>query len=60
MLAQIAILDNNVYQYRQGYLDEDRFQRIDAKQLNALVPLFEALEFSYTKAMAEEVENLRQ
>ena len=60
MLAQIAILDNNVYQYQQGYLDEDRFNRIDGVALLGLMPLFDAFEFVYTTAMAEEVERLKQ
>ena len=60
MHAQLAILDNNFYQYRQGYLDEDRYQRIDAMGLKVRIPLFEALGFVQTKAMEEEFERLKQ
>jgi hypothetical protein len=59
-LAQVAILDNNFYQYRQGYLDVDRYRKIDAVNLQGLIPLFDALGMRYPTAMAEEVERLRQ
>ena len=59
-LAQVAILDNNFYQYRQGYLDADRYQTIDATNLQRMLPLFDALEIVYPSAMAEEVERLRR
>lgn len=58
-LAQIAILDNNVHQFRQGYLDPDRYQRIDSLNLKYLIPLFDALGMKYTTDMAGEVERLR-
>lgn len=60
MLAEIAHLDNNIYQYKEGYLDADRYQRIDAEVLKALAPLLDAFGFKYTTAMAEEIERLRQ
>ena len=59
-LAQAAILDNNFYQYRLGYLDEDRYHSIDARNLQGIIPLFDALEITFPKAMLEEVERLRQ
>lgn len=59
-LAQVAILDNNFYQYRQGYLDADRYHTIDATNLQRLLPLFDALGIVYPSAMTEEVERLRE
>lgn len=58
-LAQIAILDNNYYQFREGYLDPDRYRRIDAQILKRLLPLFDAIGMGYPTAMEEEVERLR-
>lgn len=60
MLGEIAHLDNNLYQYKEGYLDADRYERIDAATLKTLSPLFDAFGFRYTTAMAEEIERLRQ
>ena len=59
-LSQVAILDNNFYQFKEGYLDADRYQRIDAANLKAMIPLFDAFGIVYPTAMAEEVERLRQ
>ena len=60
MLAQIATLDNNVYQFKEGYLDPDRYNRIDAVALLHDSTLFDALGFVYTTPMTEEIERLRQ
>lgn len=59
-LSQVAILDNNFYQYNEGYLDADRYQRIDAQHLKRMIPVFDAFGIVYPTAMAEEVERLRQ
>ncbi|HSG97295.1 MAG: hypothetical protein GWP60_11295 [Gammaproteobacteria bacterium] len=59
-LSQVAILDNNFYQYNEGYLDADRYQRIDAQMLKRMIPVFDAFGIVYPTAMAEEVERLRQ
>ena len=58
-LSQVAILDNNFYQYNEGYLDADRYQRIDAQHLKRMIPVFDAFGIVYPTAMAEEVERLR-
>lgn len=59
-LAQLAILDNNFYQYKRGYLDADRYTTIDARMMKGLLPLFDALGFFHHPAMAEEIERLRR
>lgn len=58
MLAQLAIADNNYYQYRQGYLDEERYQRIDSLTIKGAEPLWEALGFVQTMELQEEIDRL--
>ena len=60
LLANLVLLANDVYQYQIGNLDASLYNDIVAVRLKALIPLFDALEFSYPGAMAEETERLRQ
>ena len=60
-LARIAMYDNNYYQYRSGYLDEDRYQSIDAPIIKRESPLWEAIGISLqTPAMEQEISRLRE
>ena len=60
LLADLVLLANDFYQYQKGNLDADLYNDIVAVRLKAQIPLFDALEFSYPRAMAEEIERLRQ
>ena len=59
-LARVVIYDNNYYQYRNGYLDEDRYGSIDAPIIKAESPVWEAIGISLqTPAMEEEINRLQ-
>ena len=59
-LARIAIYDSNFYLYRNGYLDEDRYQSIDAPIIKGESTVWEALGYVMeTQAFQEEIDRLR-
>ena len=59
-LSRIAMYDNNYYQYRNGYLDDDRYQSIDAPIIKDEAALWKALGYDLqTPAMQAEIDRLR-
>ena len=58
-LARIAMYDNNFYQYRNGYLDEERYQNIDALIIKNEADLWEALFYLQTPSMQSEMDRIR-
>ncbi len=59
-LAQLALRDNNYYQYRNGYLDEGRYENIDAPLMKNESLIWEALGYIQTPAMEEEIDRLQE
>ena len=59
-LSRVAMYDNNFYQHRNGYLDEDRYKSIDAPIIKGEVELWEAIGIDLqTQAMLDEINRLR-
>ena len=59
-LARIAVYDNNFYQYRSGYLDEDRYQSIDAPIIKGESSTWEALGYNLNRPVfQQEIDRLR-
>ena len=60
-LARIAISDNNYYQYREGYLDEERYGSIDSTIIKRESPIWNEIGISLqTPAMEEEINRLQE
>ena len=59
--SRIAMYDNNFYQYRNGYLDEDRYQNVDAPLIKDEAELWEGIGLTFqTQAMLDEIERLQR
>ena len=59
-LSRIAMYDNNFYQYRNGYLEEDRYQSIDVPIIKDEAKLWEAMGYDlHTPAMRDEINRIR-
>ena len=58
-LSLLVIYDNNSYQFRNGHLDEDRYNSIDAQAIQHHIPVWDALGFFHAPAFQEEMNRLR-
>jgi len=59
-LARVAIYDNNLYQFQNGYLPEDRYRSIDATIIRIDAPIWEALGIYQAPAMEQEIRRLQE
>ena len=59
--ARYALYDNNYYQFRNGYLDESRYQSVDAQIIKTESPVWDVFGFGNleTPEMKEEINRLR-
>ena len=58
-LSLLIIYDNNTYQFQNGYLSEVRYHSIDARAIQAYMPVWDALGFNHGPLIQKEINRLQ-